>query len=195
MARFRTGKNKQIQFGFGAGGVGAERYKEVVGHYHTGVDYTNGYGTPVYSDNFGRVFKIELPEDSASGWCGVYYEAYDRKYGFVEVCQGHLSRVDVKVGQLVIPGTRIGLEGNRGEVYYGGIRITKEMQLNGDERGSHVHEQFRPFRKVARKNKNKHYINKDGVPYRDANGKYYEILFDNETRGCVNPYNFISNLI
>ena len=195
MARFRTGKNKQIRFGFGPGGVGAESYKQVVGHYHTGVDYTNGYGSPVVSDNFGRVFKIETPDKSPSGWCGVYYEVYDKQYGFVEVCQGHLARVDVSVGQFLVPGKVIGLEGNRGEVYHNGIRITKEMQTNGDKRGAHVHEQFRPFKKVFKKSKTKHYINKDGVPYRDSKGRYYEILFKNDTNGCVDPHNFISNLI
>jgi hypothetical protein len=85
----------------------------------------------------------------------------------------------------------IGLEGNKGEVYQNGVRITKEMQEAGDKRGSHVHEQFRPVTKVTKYNPKKHYLKTaDGKIYK--NGYYmYEITFTNETRGCVNPYEFI----
>lgn len=194
MARFRTGTKKRIEFGFGPGGVGAEAYKQTVGHYHTGVDYKNGYGTPIVSDNFGRVYKVERP-DSPSGWQGVYYYAWDAKEGLVEICQGHLSEVYVKEGDLVFPGKVVGLEGNFGEVYSGGVRITKEMRLAGDKRGSHCHEQFRPFKKVKKVTEGKHYLNKDGKKYKDAQGFYFEISYDNDTRGCVNPYQFLKNSI
>lgn len=193
MARFRTGPQKKVQFGFGSGGVGAEKYKEVVGHYHTGVDYTNGYGKPIVSDNFGRVYKIELPDESSSGWQGIYYYAWDAKEGTVEICQGHVSKVFVKDGDFVYPGKVIGLEGNFGEVYHNGVRITKEMREAGDKRGSHCHEQFRPFKKVKKVTKGKHYLNKDGKQYKDAQGFYFEISYDNETRGCVDPHLFLKN--
>jgi murein DD-endopeptidase MepM/ murein hydrolase activator NlpD len=190
--KFKTGKNKQIQFGFGASGLWAEEYKRVVGHYHTGVDYFNGYGSPVISDNYGIVYKIALAKDSASGWQGVYYLCPDDKYGWVEVCQGHLSKINVKVGDLVRENQVVGLEGNKGEVYENGVRITKAMQEAGDKRGSHVHEQFRPLTKVAKRKSTKHYINtSDGKPYQDKSGNYYEITFTNDTRGCVNPYEFL----
>lgn len=197
--KFKTGQEKQVQFGFGKAGAASEEYKRIVGHYHTGVDYSNGYGKPVVSDNYGYVYKINTPDQSESGWCGVYYLVPDEKYGWVEVCQGHLSQVLVSVGDIVREGQVIGLEGNKGEVYYGAERITKAMQLAGDKRGSHVHEQFRPVRRVKRPTTGKHYLNgasKHGYTdpqgrYRDKQGMFYEIQFDNETRGCINPFEFV----
>jgi murein DD-endopeptidase MepM/ murein hydrolase activator NlpD len=199
--KFKVGANKKIDFGYGPGGVGAEHYKDTVGHYHTGVDYRNGYGSPVYSDNYGWVYKINTTEQSPSGWAGVYYICPDEKEGFVEVCQGHLSEIYVKVGDVVREGQMIGREGNKGEVYSGGTRITKEMQMAGDKRGSHVHEQFRPVRRVSKPSQGKHYLNgeskhgytdKDGR-YRDKKGMYYEIKYqDNGTKGCINPYTYLT---
>lgn len=189
--KFKIGPNKRIQFGFGPGGVGAEEYKRVVGHYHTGVDYTNGYGQPVVSDNYGWVYKIERPDDSPSGWQGIYYIVPSDKYGWVEVCQGHVSEVLVKEGDIVSENQVIGKEGNFGEVYYNGTRITKEMRLAGDKRGSHVHEQFRPVKKVKKITSGKHYLNRDGKKYKDMKGYYYEIQLENEMRGCVSPYEFL----
>lgn len=189
--RFITGPKKRVTYGFGNNGIASSKYIEVVGHPHTGVDYSNGYGSPVVSDNYGFVYKIIKPEQSPSGWCGVYYLCPDNKYGWVEVCQGHLSRVDVKVGDVVREGQVIGLEGNKGEVYSGGKLVTKAMQESGDRRGHHVHEQFRPVRRVLKVNSKKHYLNRaDGRKYCDRQGYYYEIQLDNDTRGCVDPYEF-----
>jgi murein DD-endopeptidase MepM/ murein hydrolase activator NlpD len=182
---------KPIQFGFGAGGAAAEEYKRVVGHYHSGVDYSYGYGMPVRSDNYGIVYKIERPENSPSGWCGVYILCPDDKEGWVEVCFGHLSVVMVNVGDVVREDQIIGLEGNKGEVYYGGERITKAMQEAGDERGSHVHEQYRPVKRVRSTNKDKHYLNVGGKRYIDAQGYYYQVKYTNDTMGCVNPYLYV----
>lgn len=190
--KFTTGKHKQILFGFGRGGLWADEYIRVVGHPHPGVDYSNGWGSPVYSDNFGIVYKVIKPNMSPSGWCGVYYLCPSDEYGWVEVCQGHLSHVAVKVGQVVREGTIVGLEGNKGEVYSNGERITKAMQEAGDKRGHHVHEQYRPVRQVRKVKSGKHYLNDaSGARYRDADGYYYEIIFDNETKGCINPYTFV----
>lgn len=197
--KFIVGPKKRVTSGFGPGGIGAEHYKQTVGHYHTGVDYSNGYGSPVVSDNYGIVYKVNTPDQSPSGWCGVYYLCPDDKYGWVEVCQGHLSKVFVSYGDVVREGQVIGLEGNKGEVYSGGVRITKAMQEAGDRRGSHVHEQFRPVKKVKRVKKNKHYLNgslKHGYSdalgrYRDEQGNYFEIQLENEMKGCVDPYEFV----
>ena len=77
-------------------------------------------------------------------------------------------------------------------MYSGGVRITKEMQDSGDKRGSHVHEQFRPVRKVKRTTSGKHYLNSaNGKRYKDELGYYYEIKYDNDTNGCVNPHLYL----
>lgn len=188
--KFST-KGKNIYFGFGTNGPNAEEYKRIVGHYHTGIDYANGYGSPVYSENYAIVYKIDRPEDNADNWCGVYVLCPDEKEGWVEICFGHLSTVYVKEGDLVREGQVVGLEGNRGLVYSGSERITPQMQRNGDKRGAHVHYQFRPVRKVKTVKSSKHYLNKNGRRYKDAQGFYYEITYNNDTNGCVNPYLYV----
>jgi murein DD-endopeptidase MepM/ murein hydrolase activator NlpD len=197
--KFTPSPIKRIMFGYGAGGIGAEYYKQTVGHYHSGVDYSNGYGTPVITENYGIVYKINTPDQSDSGWQGVYVLVPDVKYGWVEECFGHLSRVDVKVGQVVREGQQIGLEGNKGEVYSGGKLITKAMQMAGSKAGSHTHYQIRPVKPVVKPKATKHYLNglsKHGYTdkngrYRDGRGLYWEIQKTNDTNGCVDPFEFI----
>lgn len=196
---FTPDKTRRVQFGFGAGGIGAEYYKKTVGHYHSGLDWSNGYGTPVICEQYGIVYKINTPDQSESGWQGVYVLVPDDKYGWIEECFGHLSRVDVKLGQVVRAGTQIGLEGNKGEVYSKGIKITKAMQMAGNKEGSHVHYQLRPVKPVLKTVADKHYLNgesKHGYTdkngrYRDGRGMYWQIQKTNDTNGCVNPYEFL----
>jgi murein DD-endopeptidase MepM/ murein hydrolase activator NlpD len=197
--KFTPNTTRRVQFGFGPGGVGSEDYKKTVGHYHTGLDWFNGYGTPVIAENYGIVYKINTPDQSESGWCGVYTLVPDDKYGWIEETFGHLSRVDVKLGDVIREGQQVGLEGNKGEVYYNGTRITKAMQQKGDKRGSHVHYQTRPVTRVKKPRAGKHYLNgvsKHGYTdslgrYRDKQGMYYEITLNNETKGCVDPHEFV----
>jgi murein DD-endopeptidase MepM/ murein hydrolase activator NlpD len=74
--------------------------------YHPGIDIANVTGTPVVAADGGQV--------TFAGWgeYGLYVEI-DHGNGFTTV-YGHLSQLQVKVGQQVRPGEGIGLMGSTG---------------------------------------------------------------------------------
>lgn len=157
---------------------------------HTGIDYTNSFGTRVRLDNSGLIYKIYTVKDiPAHGWTGVYQlvpigDVYPD--GFVEVVYGHLSKIYPNRG-FYPEGYVIGTEGNCGSIIYsGGQRITVEQQMAGDKRGSHVHIQYRPVVRKKEITPGKDYLKgQDGTLY--YNDGYYEVLHANGTAGCVDP--------
>ena len=156
---------------------------------HSGIDWVKGYGSNVFSDNAGFCYKLYRPGDLDSNWAAVYLLVpYEGE--FMEVCMGHFSYV-ADVGETeVTEGQWVGREGNCGEVYSGGVRITADMQRAGDKRGSHVHENYRPVQRVKTKRSVKHYLLKGGKAYKDKEGFYYEIKYDTPTKGCIDPMQF-----
>ena len=108
----------------------------------------------------------------------------------MEVCMGHMSYVSDVGDTHVLEGEWVGKEGNCGEVYSGGVRITADMQRAGDRRGSHVHENYRPVKRVKKTKRGKHYLTKAGKKYRDGEGMYYEIKYTNDTNGTIDPAQF-----
>lgn len=80
---------------------------------HTGsADESCGYGSEVKSYVEGYVYAVHTPEKPASdGYTAVYMLCKTPLETF-EFSVGHLSRVDVSVGQYVKEGDVIGLEGN-----------------------------------------------------------------------------------
>ena len=74
---------------------------------HLGVDYAAPTGTPVTSTGDGLVI--------AAGWDGGYGRSVRiRHANGYETLYGHLSRIDVRRGQRVSQGTRIGAVGSTG---------------------------------------------------------------------------------
>ncbi len=74
---------------------------------HTGIDFSAASGTPIQATGAGVVVKAER----ASGY-GMQV-IIKHGYGY-ETLYGHMSRIDVKVGQKVVRGQKIGLVGNTG---------------------------------------------------------------------------------
>lgn len=145
---------------------------------HGGDDISCGYGTPIENPIRQRIYKIldaEHPANDGSGYWGIFgiAEFEGKTY---EICVGHCSRIDVKVGDLVEPGQILGLEGNHGQVFVGQTEITKAMQDAGDKRGSHRHWQARSVKK--NKTYNGSVPRLIAFPYtifKDDEGYYYEI--------------------
>lgn len=158
---------------------------------HTGIDSTKGFGSKVKTDNAGYVYKVINEGDFPSNWAAVYLLVPNGDE-VMEVVLGHLSKIYVKEGQTIPEDYVVGLEGNRGDVYQGGTRITADMQRAGDTRGSHLHEQYRPTVKKKRAVSSKHYLTKkNGNRYRDKDKNYYEIVeVDNGFKGCIDPTRF-----
>ncbi|MER6562858.1 M23 family metallopeptidase [Streptomyces sp. NPDC001027] len=76
---------------------------------HTGVDFHAASGTTVHAVGFGTVVE--------AGWGGAYGNQVVMKMNDGTYTQyGHLSSIEVSVGQTVTPGQRIGLSGATGNV-------------------------------------------------------------------------------
>ena len=76
---------------------------------HKGMDFKAGMGTPVMAGNAGRVVLAEK----------LYFEGncvmVDHGQGLMTISM-HLSRIDVKAGEMVVKGQRLGLSGATGRV-------------------------------------------------------------------------------
>jgi len=93
------------------------------GRMHNGVDYAGPHGMAIYSTADGVVTKA----GTATGYGRVVY--IEHEFG-LETRYGHLSSIDVKVGDRVSRGDRIGGMGNTGRST--GTHLHYEVRVNGD---------------------------------------------------------------
>lgn len=185
--KFKTANKGFIAQKFGGN---ADLYASLGVAGHTGVDYVKGYGSMHQCDNGGYVYKVWKPKERADRWVAVYQLV---PYGndYMEVIMGHFSKVFVEEGETIDEGTFVGAEGNSGLVYGGGVQITPAMQDAGDKRGAHVHEAYRPVRRVKERKAGKHYLTKrDGSRYADKEGYIYEIINTDKMNGYIDPMKF-----
>jgi len=78
------------------------------GHFHTGIDIVEPFGSPILAADDGVV---ALVGSSSSGYGRYVVIAHA---GGLDTLYGHLSTTLVKVGQVVSQGTVVGLEGSTG---------------------------------------------------------------------------------
>lgn len=162
---------------------------EQVGHQHTGQDEYKGFGKAWISDNEGYVYKVFTPTQKFT-WSGVYMICKSGNNYYEYIPLGHASRILVKEGQQIRKGQIVGYEGNHGEVYSNGRRVTVKERQEGSSAGFHNHRQIRPIRLVSSLTQGKHYLhNKDGSKVK-IEGKYAEIKYTNDTQGCVDPMEY-----
>lgn len=90
---------------------------------HSGVDWAGAYGTPIYSSADGVVTK--------AGWQSGYGRIVTVQHVFgVETRYAHLSKINVRVGQRVSRGDRIGGMGNSGRST--GTHLHYEVRVGGN---------------------------------------------------------------
>lgn len=166
---------------------------------HTGVDSTCAYGSDIHAywgnEYVYKVLTKENPANDGSGFTGVF-TIVDNGVECFEFLYGHCNP-KVAVGQILARGEVLGTQGNNGEVYSpdgkgGFIRITLEMQKNGDTRGSHRHDQKRILKKVkmlaspSKVPPTRYLFGQDGSLF-TQDGYYFEIpYYYNGFNGCVN---------
>lgn len=95
-------------------GYGIRRYYNGVfakDYYHRGVDYAGGMGSPVVAPADGRVALVGRVADGFRVHGNVV--GIDHGQGVTSIMM-HLSRIDVREGQMVKPGQRIGAIGSTG---------------------------------------------------------------------------------
>lgn len=100
---------------------------------HNGWDITRAYGTPILAVEGGKV--VEAKEDA--GGNGRHVRIFTQHGEWI---YGHLSRIDVSIGQQVAAGQQIGLMGNSGFVVSG---ATPYWEYN-PYAGTHLHLTFYP---------------------------------------------------
>ncbi len=89
---------------------------------HEGQDLAGDYGSPVYSTADGTV--------TYAGWENGYGRLIKIRHLYgIETRYGHLSQIDVKVGQKISRGDKIGDMGNSGRST--GTHLHYEVRLNG----------------------------------------------------------------
>lgn len=91
--------------------------------FHTGIDISASYGTPVRASASGRVI--------FAGWYGGYGNMVILDHGGnISTVYGHLSRIVVKIGEEVAEGDVIGYVGSTG--LSTGPHLHFEVRINGD---------------------------------------------------------------
>ncbi len=90
--------------------------------FHAGTDFASGAGTPIYAPADGVV--------TYAGWQNGYGKLTKIRHAFgIETRYGHQSKIDVKVGQKVSRGDRIGAIGSTGRST--GNHLHYEVRIGG----------------------------------------------------------------
>lgn len=85
--------------------------------YHAGVDISNNYGTKIYSISDGKVVAVNhiyKPMEGYGKYIIIHHNINGRLYTSL---YGHLSGINVKVGDIVTKDTVIGYMGNTGHSF------------------------------------------------------------------------------
>ena len=112
----------QISQGFGPSTYWFEPAYGQYPHFHTGIDLVEPFGSPVYAADDGVV---ALVGSSSSGYGNYVVIAHS---GGLDTLYGHLSTALVKVGQPVMQGQPVGLEGSTGNST--GPHLHFELRIN-----------------------------------------------------------------
>lgn len=177
---YPTTPSKQTQ-GFG-GNVG-NAYAPLKGHPAHDFDFTWNVAVPFVANSY-VYSRINFASPDPEKYTAVYTLVDTGPTTADEVTYGHLNSTTVKDGDYLI-GETVGLAGNRGMTYFRGKRVTKEEKLAGSTKGTHLHLQRRPCKKVTKVTKGKRYLETSkGLLKKD--GFYYEVIDpDNGFAGCA----------
>jgi len=162
---------------------------------HSGIDYQVQYGTPIKCvvDNSQCYSTMSKNNPNLMAYRAVYTIVDDIDCSY-ELSYGHCTDMYPTPGQTYNVGSIMGLVGNTGDVYQGGIAVTEAEKLAGSHKGTHLHFQIRKLQKQPVNiplEPTRHYIN-DGFGILIFKGNYYYVPeWNNGYNGCVDPMQFI----
>lgn len=175
-----------VSQGFGGNATATYKAGGLLGH--SGTDHDCGFGSPIHSywdsEYVYKVLTKDHPSNDGSGFTGVF-TIVEQNGKVFEFLYGHCNPSPDLLGKTITKGTLIGTQANNGEVYSNGVRITLEMQKNGDTRGTHRHDQARELRKDGTWTPGTRYISSLGGGAFFKDGFFYAIPnYDNGYNGC-----------
>lgn len=181
--------------GFGpAAEPSIETYYKTLGLLgHPGRDYAQPWGTPIPCASpctISALLSEGNPDLMAFRAVNTVVEAPE---GCYEVQYGHVSSMNVKVGDTLNIGDTVGKVGNTGDVFVNGVEVTDAEKVAGSHAGSHLHFQVRVITKQPASEPNQ-----AGVVY--LNNGSGELILDgfkyfytqNGYDGCVDPADFFT---
>lgn len=171
---------------------------------HPGDDFDIPWGTPIPNAIEGAVVSALLSKDNPNL---MVFRAVNTIYDpqlpdgtCYEIQYGHVSTINVKVGQVLKLGDIVANVGNTGDVFRCKdgkcVEITADQKNAGSHLGSHLHFQVRVLKKMPATSANiagVDYVN-DGVGQLVLNGYKYEVPnYMNGYNGCIDPKQFFSD--
>lgn len=141
---------------------------------HNGEDYVSPYGTPIYAIYDGLV--CEAKTDPSGYGRHIRMLCNENDEGGIEVTMGHLSQINVKVGEKVKAGTKIGEMGNSGFVVSSSSSNALGYWDNGGNNynGTHLHLSIRDFK-----------YDSNGWQYYPNTPKINILNYNNGWNGCI----------
>jgi len=141
---------------------------------HNGEDYVAPYGTPIYAIQGGIV--CEAKTDPSGYGRHIRILSDENKKGGIEHTYGHLSKLNVSVGDNVKAGQKIGEMGNSGFVVSSASSNALGFWNNGGNNynGTHLHLSIRDF-----------IYDKKGWSYYPNTPKITILNYNNGWNGCI----------
>lgn len=153
---------------------------------HPGDDESCGYGSDIDSYVEGDVPYLYTPDKPADDGYTSIFIICKTPLEYFEFSYGHVSQINVKIGDHITKGQLVGKEGNKGAVYHNGVRITLEQQRDGSTEGSHRHVQKRVLYRVQSTTPHDKPMKDAHGIFHDPNGyRYIQALPNNGYNSCV----------
>lgn len=181
---------------FGPSSPSIQAYYKTLGLLgHPGVDFNVPWGTPIPAAAAATVSCLLSENNPDLDFFRAVNTIVDFPDVSYEVQYGHVSSMNVKVGDMVNVGDIVGNVGNTGTVFANGVEVSEASKLAGSGVGSHLHLQVRVIGKelaTEQIDPQKRYLN-NGVSQLILNGyRYYQINPDNGYNSCVDPQQFFT---
>ena len=155
---------------------------------HGGYDYVTYYDDKVLFAEDGYVYKIVNKDADLSKFRAVFQLVELENDYILELCYGHANKIYCSNGYYEC-GMDCMSEGNTGDVWSGGGKVSVEAREKGSKAGTHLHLQGRICKKVKDYSSGFYYLSSqedETKAYKDDDKYFYRICdYNNGFNGCV----------